>query len=188
MVDKNNTFEVRGTNLDGLMVLTRKRNEDSRGYLSRIFCQDELYAIGWSKSLAQVNHTLTTSAGTLRGMHYQISPFTEGKLITCIRGSVWDVALDLRANSPTFLQWYGLQLSAENNKSLYIPEGFAHGFQSLEDSCELIYCHSETYSPEHESGINPMDPMIKIKWPKEASLLSERDQNREFLNIDFKGL
>jgi dTDP-4-dehydrorhamnose 3,5-epimerase len=188
MLEKNDNFKVGDTNLNGLKILSGKKNEDSRGYLSRIFCKDELCAIGWSKSIAQVNHTLTTSAGTVRGMHYQIRPFTDDKLITCIRGSIWDVALDLRANSPTFLQWYGLELSAKNKKSLYIPEGFAHGFQSLEDYCELIYCHSEGYTPEYESGINPLDPMIDISWPREVALLSERDQKRELLTDDFKGL
>ena len=126
-----NRFRIQSTPLSGLQVITRQMLGDHRGFLSRLFCADELAQAGWTKPIAQINHTYTAKKGTVRGMHFQHPPHAEMKLVSCIRGEVWDVAVDLRANSPTFLHWHAEVLSADNHKALLIPEGFAHGFQTL---------------------------------------------------------
>ncbi|MFM7576864.1 MAG: dTDP-4-dehydrorhamnose 3,5-epimerase family protein, partial [Microcystaceae cyanobacterium] len=131
----------------GLKTVTRQPIGDRRGFLARLFCAEELKEAGWHKPIAQINHTYTAQAGTVRGLHYQNPPHAEMKLVTCIQGQIWDIAVDLRANSPTFLTWQGAVLSAENHSALLIPEGCAHGFQALTDDVELIYCHSVPYNP-----------------------------------------
>ena len=125
--------------MSGLALIERQRLGDSRGFLSRLFCAEELNKTGWKKPIAQINHTLTSQCGTVRGMHFQHPPYAEMKLVTCIRGQVWDVVVDLREDSPTFLHWHAEILSRENNRALLIPEGFAHGFQTLVDDVELLY-------------------------------------------------
>ena len=132
-------LNVKDLPLQGLKLIERSRNSDSRGFLSRLFCREELIAAGWNKPIAQINHTYTSKQGAVRGMHFQKEPYTEMKLVSCVRGKIWDVAVDLRENSSTFLESYGEILSDENNAALLIPEGFAHGFQALTDNCELIY-------------------------------------------------
>ena len=159
-----NRFLITEMPLSGLKLIERKKIGDSRGFLSRLFCMEELSAAGWVKPVAQINHTYTANKGTVRGMHFQREPHAEMKLVTCIRGEIFDVAMDVRAGSPTFLKWHGEILSADNCKALLIPEGFAHGFQTLTDDVELIYFHSAAYSPDAESGLNPNDRMLSIKW------------------------
>jgi dTDP-4-dehydrorhamnose 3,5-epimerase len=181
-------FEIYTTPLAGLNVVRRKTLKDARGSLSRIFCSEELAAIGWSKSVSQINHTYTSLRGTLRGLHYQIPPHAEAKLVTTIQGAVWDVAVDIRAGSPTFGQAYGCELSAENQCALLIPQGFAHGFQALQDNVHIIYLHSEPYSENCERGLNALDPAMAIHWPLPITLLSERDRGHALLATDFKGV
>lgn len=181
-------FAILDTPLAGLKLIERQQLGDSRGFLSRLFCAEELATVGWRKPIAQINHTLTQKAGTLRGMHYQNLPYAEMKLVTCLRGAIWDVAVDLRAGSPTYLQWRAEELSADNHRALLIPEGFAHGFQTLSDDCELLYLHSAVYMPEAEAGLNPKDPMLSITWPRAITELSARDTQHPMLDQQFKGL
>ncbi len=161
---------------------------DERGWFARYYCKTEFSEIGHSKEWVQMNHSVSYRKGTVRGMHFQAQPYREIKMVRCIAGSVFDVIIDIRKNSATFLQWFGLELSAKNKKMLYIPEGFAHGFQCLADNCELLYHHSEFYQPVAETGIRYNDPMINIQWPMAVSVLSERDGSHPFLDVSFKGV
>ena len=181
-------FEFVDTPLAGLVIVERQRTEDQRGFFSRFFCAQELAAIGFTLPVAQMNHTLTRRRGAVRGMHYQHPPHSEDKLVSCLRGEVFDVAVDLRADSPTFLRWYGAILSAENRKSLFIPQGFAHGFQTLADDCELLYLHSRPYVAGAEGAVNAREPRIGIDWPLEFTDVSERDANHSPLTFEFTGL
>jgi len=183
-----NRFEITDLPLAGLKLVERKRLGDNRGFLSRLFCTFELAGAGWKKPVVQVNHTYTSRHGTVRGMHYQLPPYAEMKLVSCIRGRVWDVAVDLRAGSTTFLHWHAEELSFDNNRALLIPEGFAHGFQTLTDEVELLYCHSVAHRPEAEGGLNPQDPKLAINWPLEITELSERDAQHPMVNENFAGL
>ena len=151
--------------------------EDHRGKFSRLFCQNELKQIGHHKEIVQINHSITKQKGAVRGMHFQKPPRAEIKIVKCINGSVFDVIVDLRKNSSTFLQWHGEILSAENMKMMYVPEGFAHGFQTLENNVELLYFHTEFYDTKYESGLKYDDPMVNISWKLEPVDLSLKDQN-----------
>lgn len=181
-------LSIATTPLSGLLCVTRQALGDARGFLARIFCAEELAAAGWHKAVAQINHTRTTRQGTVRGMHFQQPPHAEMKLVSCVRGEVWDVAVDLRAGSPTFLAWHAERLSADNLRALLIPEGFAHGFQVLTPEAELMYCHSESYTPHAESGLHPLDPRLGIAWPLPVLGLSERDAARAMLDRRFEGV
>lgn len=163
------------TQLSGLLVIERRRVSDDRGFFSRFFCRDELVDFGHNGSIAQINHTMTRLAGTVRGLHFQRAPHDEAKFVSCLAGEVFDVAVDLRPESPTFLQWHGEVLSAENGRSMLIPGGFAHGFQTLAKDCELLYLHDKSYAPEAEAGINPLDPKLAISWPLPIAHMSNRD-------------
>jgi dTDP-4-dehydrorhamnose 3,5-epimerase len=181
-------FVVEGTPLVGVKLVRRHPLSDERGALSRLFCADELQAAGWTEPVAQINHTVTRQRGTLRGMHYQIPPDAECKLVTCIRGEVWDVALDLRAGSSTFLQWHAAVLSADNLAAMLLPEGVAHGFQTMTDDVELLYCHTRAYAPLSERGVNPMDRRVAIRWPLASNIMSERDRSFAPLDARFVGV
>ena len=181
-------FIVEETKFHGLKRIERQMLGDGRGFLSRLFCAEDLTKAGWNTPIKQINHTYTAARGTVRGLHYQRPPHTEMKLVSCIRGEVWDVAVDLRKDSPTFLNAYFEQLSGENRVALLIPDGFAHGFQALTDNVELIYMHSEAYSPGSESGLNPRDPKLDIRWPLPISGISVRDTQHATLDEKFKGL
>lgn len=183
-----NRFAILDTPIVGLKLVERQHVGDSRGFLSRLFCAEELAAVGWKRPIAQINQTLTQKKGTIRGMHFQHSSYAEMKLVTCLRGEIWDVAVDLRAESPTFLQWHAEKLSAENRRALLIPEGFAHGFQTLSDDCELLYLHSMAYMPTAEAGLNSQDSTLSITWPLAISELSTRDAQHPMLDDQFKGL
>lgn len=176
------------TPLSGLLVVQRKVIEDERGFLSRFYCVDEFSVLGIDKPVAQINHTLTRKKGAVRGMHFQHPPHAETKLVSCLKGEVWDVALDLRRDSPTFLQWHGEVLSAANRRSLLIPEGFAHGFQALSEDCELIYLHTETYHPEAEDALNASDPALGITWPLDITEMSDRDRKHKLIEQSFQGI
>jgi dTDP-4-dehydrorhamnose 3,5-epimerase len=183
-----NRFTISQTPLPGLIVLTRHQLLDNRGFFARLFCAEEFAAIGWNKPIAQINHTHTARLGTIRGMHFQYPPHCEMKLVTCLRGAIWDVAIDIRANSPTFLHWHGVNLCAENCQALIIPEGFAHGFQTLTDATELLYCHSTAYAAGTEGGLHPQDPALGIDWPLPVTDISMRDMSHPFLADGFKGV
>lgn len=181
-------FSIIATSIADLVCVQRKRVEDSRGFFSRFFCAEELSALGVHRPIAQINHTLTRQKGSVRGMHFQRPPHAETKFVSCLRGEIFDVAVDLRRDSPTFLQWHGMVLSAENHCSLLIPEGFAHGFQTLTDDCELIYLHTATYQPSSEGAIHPCDPGLSINWPLAISEMSDRDRAHPMLTADFQGI
>jgi dTDP-4-dehydrorhamnose 3,5-epimerase len=181
-------FEVTGTALSGLHVVQRRRVSDVRGYLTRVFCSVELADAGWRKPIAQINHTYTQRKGALRGLHFQSPPHADMKLVTCVRGAVWDVAVDLRTGSPTFLHWHAQELSPANGYAVLIPEGFAHGFQALSDDCELLYLHSEAYAPHAEGGVNAQDPRLGIPWPLPISDMSERDANLPTCHVAYEGI
>ncbi len=168
-------FDISETPLAGLKLIQRTRLGDSRGFLSRLFCAEELAGVGWTQPIAQINHTFTARQGTVRGLHFQHAPYAEMKLVSCIQGSVWDVAVDLRPGSPTFGRWHSAHLAADNGCALLIPRGFAHGFQSLEDDTQLLYCHSAAYTAQAEGGLNPQDATLAIAWPWPITELSARD-------------
>jgi dTDP-4-dehydrorhamnose 3,5-epimerase len=181
-------FTIQETPLVGLKIIQRTAIGDARGFLSRIFCAEDLASAGWTWPIAQINHTLTKTFGTVRGMHFQFPPRAEAKLVSCLRGAVCDVAVDIRRGSPTFLKWHAEELSAANQRALLIPPGFAHGFQTLEPDCELLYLHSASYDPACEGALNPRDPALAISWAKEISSISEKDSNRPMLDLSFEGM
>ena len=176
------------TGLTGSYVIKLEPFTDERGWFARYFCMDEFMQIGHTKEWLQMNHSATYKKGSLRGMHYQVPPFGEIKLVRCIAGAVYDVIIDLRKESKTFLKWFGVELSAKNKKMIYIPEGFAHGFQCLTDNCELLYHHTEYYKPNVEAGIKYDDPKINIEWRLPATIISERDKSHSYINEKFKGI
>ena len=181
-------FDVTKTPLLGVHVLQRRPLGDSRGYLERMYCSDELRSLLTNSHIVQINHTLTDKRGTVRGMHFQYPPHAEIKLVSCLRGEVFDVAVDLRRDSPTFLQWHAEILSEDNHKTLFIPEGFAHGFQALGDNCEMIYFHTAAYHQASEGSLRVDDPRLAIRWPLPVAGLSVRDAAHPFLNEDFSGV
>jgi dTDP-4-dehydrorhamnose 3,5-epimerase len=183
-----NRFTVTDLPLAGLKLVERKRLGDSRGYLTRLFCAEELATVNWLKPIAQINHTYTAKRGTVRGMHFQHPPHAEMKMMSCVRGEVYDVAVDVRTDSSTFLQWHAEHLSADNGRALLIPEGFAHGFQTLTDDVELLYCHSASYCTDAEAGLNPQDARLDIAWPVAVTELSPKDASRPLIAIDYEGV
>ncbi len=177
------------TNLDGCFIVEPEPFADDRGWFARYFDGDDFRRIGFGKHWVQMNHSFTKEKGTLRGMHYQVAPHREVKLVRCIAGCIYDVVIDLREDSPTFLQYMAVELSADNKKMLYIPEGFAHGFQALSDNCELLYHHSAYYMPTAEAGIRYNDELIDIDWPiLPVPVISERDRQHPMLDKNFKGI
>jgi dTDP-4-dehydrorhamnose 3,5-epimerase len=176
------------TPLQGLKILQRNPISDSRGFLERMFCQETLKEVLGQKSIRQINHTLTAREGTIRGFHFQYPPFSEIKIVSCLKGEVWDVVVDIRKDSPTFLQSFGVLLNAINHRSLFIPEGFAHGFQTLSADCEMFYFHTQDYNAGAEGGLNVLDPKLAIAWPHELSERSSRDEKHPFLEDTFLGI
>ncbi|MCX6590499.1 MAG: dTDP-4-dehydrorhamnose 3,5-epimerase [Acidobacteria bacterium] len=181
-------FDVLDTPLQGLKVIQRKPIGDHRGYLERMFCAEVFEPMIPGKPIAQINHTLTAKRGTVRGLHFQYPPYAETKIVSCLRGEVFDVAVDLRQGSPTFLKWHAEILSERNHKSLLIPEGFAHGFQALSDESEMLYFHTATYQPAAEGGLNLKDPNLDIPWPETVCEVSPRDTAHPFLSDAFEGV
>lgn len=181
-------FNFVETPLEGLFRVDRKPSLDSRGSFSRFFCAREFEKIGFGDAVAQINNTLTRKKGAIRGMHFQYPPHSETKIVTCLQGEVLDVAVDIRKDSPTFLRWHTELLSAENQASLYIPCGFAHGFQTLTENCELIYLHSAPYAANAEGALNALDPVLAIDWPMQISEISERDSKHPFIGTKFEGV
>lgn len=163
------------TKLKGAFIIDLEKRVDSRGFFARTFCADEFSKHGLANKIVQTNMSRTLKKGTLRGMHFQIPPYQETKLVRCTKGSIFDVIIDLRADSPTFKEWIGVELSVENHKMLFVPRDFAHGFVTLTDDVEVTYEVSEFYTPNSESGIRFNDPEINIQWPIEITDTSEKD-------------
>ena len=165
------------TKLDGAFIIELEKIEDKRGFFARSWCREEFRAHELSPELVQCNISFNKKKGTLRGMHSQVSPFEEAKLVRCTMGKIYNVIIDLRPESPTFKQHIAVVLSAENRKMIYVPKGFANGFQTLSDNTEVFYQMSETYNPEYHWGVRWNDPVFKIRWPIDKSIMLERDQN-----------
>ncbi|RIV22295.1 dTDP-4-dehydrorhamnose 3,5-epimerase [Fibrisoma montanum] len=176
------------TSLPGSFMIQPSPRVDHRGWFVRTFDKQAFTQIGHFDDWVQMNHSMTQQTGALRGLHFQYPPYAEVKLVRCVAGCVFDVIVDIRAGSPTFLQWFGTELSAENGLMLYIPKGFAHGFQTLTSNCQLLYCHSNYYKPECEGALRYNDPQLVINWPLPVTDLSERDANHPLLNDQFVGI
>ncbi len=183
-----NFFILHPTPLNGLQTIERRPTGDSRGFLERLFCQETLNSFLQGKTIRQINRTLTQKKGTVRGLHFQYPPHAETKIVSCIKGQVWDVVVDLRRSSSTFLQHHAVLLSGDNHKSYLIPEGFAHGFLTLSPDCEMLYFHTADYNTEAEGALNPLDPRLAISWPEPIIERSERDTNHPMLTDDFHGM
>ena len=187
-------FSVKASKLAGLQIITRQPIVDARGWFERAYCFDTFAELGIDKTLKtinQINRSFTVQKGSVRGMHFQNAPFAETKFVSCLRGEVFDVAVDLRAKSPTFLQWHGEILSADNQRSLLIPEGFAHGFQTLSVDCEMLYLHTQKFDSASSSGVNPLDLRLAINWPlpiTEMTEMSDGDRHRPMMLPTFEGL
>lgn len=170
------------TDLPGAYVIEPERKEDFRGYFARTFCEKEFASLGLETHIAQCSVSFNQRKGTLRGMHYQVAPFEEVKVVRCIRGAIYDVIIDLRRNSPTFKKHLAVELDGRNGSALYVPAGFAHGFQTLADDSEVFYQMSQYYSADHARGVRWNDPTFAISWPEDERTILERDENY----LDFK--
>jgi dTDP-4-dehydrorhamnose 3,5-epimerase len=165
------------TNLKSSFLIEPEPCADERGFFARTWCQREFEAHGLQIRWVQCNVSFNKTKGTLRGMHYQVAPYAEAKLVRCTRGAIYDVIIDLRYDSPTFKQWLAVKLTADNRQMLFIPEGFAHGFQTLEDDTEVFYQMSEFYAPDYAKGVRWDDPAFDISWPADERIISERDRS-----------
>jgi dTDP-4-dehydrorhamnose 3,5-epimerase len=181
-------FLIHALPLKGLFSVQHKHHADQRGHFSRLFCEGSLGAFGEPFHIRQINHSCTRERGSVRGLHYQNARAPEAKLITCLRGEVWDVAVDLRPDSATFLHWHAEHLRAGDGRSLLIPAGFAHGFQALSDDAELLYLHSADYTPDAEGGLSVLDPRLAIAWPEAVKNLSARDSSHPLVDTSFPGV
>jgi len=179
---------LKSTSLAGVFVAENAPFRDARGAFQRLFCDEALEAVLGERRVRQINHSRTTQVGAIRGLHFQYPPHAEMKLVRCLRGRVWDVAVDLRRNSPTFLHWHAVELSPENGRMFVVPEGCAHGFQVLEADSELLYLHTAPYQPGSEGGVAFDEPRLAIAWPLPALDLSERDRNHPRLSESFAGI
>lgn len=173
--------------LDGAYTLELEKRGDDRGFFARFFCEREFAQAGLESRFVQVNNSLSAKKGTLRGMHYQLPPAAEAKVVRCVRGALYDVIVDLRAGSPTFGKWFGAELTAENRIMMYVPRGFAHGLVTLTDDAEVLYLVSALYSPENERGVRWNDPAVGIEWPVEPVELSDKDRKWPDLDPQFHG-
>ena len=181
-------MRIQRTAIDGVAVVETTPLVDQRGLFARLFCERDLSAILKGRRIVQANYSRTEVRGTIRGLHYQLPPHAEMKMVRCLRGRVWDVALDLREGSSTFLNWHAEELTPETALMLVIPEGCAHGFQVLEPGSDLLYLHTAAYEPAAEAGVRVDDPRLKITWPLPITDLSPRDQALPWLSVDFAGI
>ena len=181
-------FNFTKTFLEGVFIVEPKPICDERGYFERYFCAQDFKEIGIHKPIVQINHSKTIGKGAVRGIHYQIPPFCETKIVRCLKGAIYDVAVDLRADSPTFLQYFGTELSEENGKYLAIPNGFGHAFQALSDETEILYLVTEYFNAEADRTLNALDSTINIKWQLEIGLMSQKDKNAPCVNQELNGL
>jgi dTDP-4-dehydrorhamnose 3,5-epimerase len=176
------------TPLEGLLLIETTPVQDERGQFVRVFCEEECTALRPDLRWAQINLSRTLRKGTVRGMHYQRPPAAEAKLIRCLRGRVFDVAVDLRAGSATFLQWHGVELSEDGPMQFFIPEGFAHGFQALTDDAQLLYLHTRAWDRELESALRHDDPTLAIAWPQPITQISDKDRRAPLVAGSFAGV
>lgn len=174
--------------LNGAFIISTKMNIDPRGAFGRLFCRKEIKTVLPEFGIAQINLSVNKSIGTLRGLHYQYPPKAEIKMVKCIKGAVYDIIVDIRKDSPNFLSWCSVDLTENNNKMVYIPKGFAHGFQVLEPDSQLLYLHSEFYTHGFEGALRYDDPRLGINWPLKISEISERDSSHKLINDEFKGV
>ena len=181
-------MKIINTTISGAVVIESPTFKDHRGAFSRLFCENSLAQVIGSERIVQINHSRTTAVGSVRGLHFQYAPHAEMKLVRCLKGRVWDVVVDLRAGSTTFLQWHAEELSPESGRMLVIPQGCAHGFQVLEADSELLYLHTAFYEPGAEGAVRHDDPRLAITWPLPVTDLSVRDQNHALLSNEFAGL
>lgn len=176
------------TRISGAWVVESAVFQDNRGAFSRLFCSRELQPIVGSRTIVQINHSITCGVGAVRGLHFQNPPHAEMKIVRCLKGRVFDVAVDLRQGSPTFLEWTGVELTPGNHLAFVIPEGCAHGFQVLEEDSELLYLHTAFYHPDAEGALNVTDPRLGIAWPLPVGDISARDRNHPFADPNFPGV
>jgi len=181
-------FTFTETVLKGSFIIEPKPFSDNRGWFFRSYSEDAFAEMGLNIVWPQMNHSFTQTKGSIRGMHFQYPPDTEVKMVRCIAGAVLDVIVDIRRDSPTFLQYAAVELNAANKRILYIPEGFAHGFQTLTDDCELLYQHSAMYKPGNEGALRHNDERINIQWPLAITIISDRDANNPLIDDGFKGV
>lgn len=179
---------IHPTSIPGLVVAETTPHTDSRGAFARLYCERELASLIGQRRIVQINHSRTATIGAVRGLHYQHPPHAEMKLVRCLKGRVWDVAVDLRHNSPTFLRWHAEELTPANTRMMVIPEGFAHGFQVLEPESELLYLHTAFYTPGAEGGLRHDDPSLAIHWPLAVTDLSPRDAAHPLISSDYSGI
>jgi dTDP-4-dehydrorhamnose 3,5-epimerase len=170
------------TTLEGSYIIKLDEQEDNRGEFARYWCKKEYSSFGLDANIAQINYSMNKKKGVIRGMHFQRQPKAETKIVRCINGAIWDVIVDIRESSKTFGKWFGTKLTAENRSMIYVPKGFAHGFQSLVDNVELLYLHSEFYSKIDEGGLLCNDISVGIDWPIPISEISERDKSHPTIN------
>jgi dTDP-4-dehydrorhamnose 3,5-epimerase len=173
------------TPLEGAYTIDLEKREDDRGFFARLFCINEYDQHHLDRNIVQVNNSLSKDKGTLRGIHYQLAPKAETKIVRCIKGSLYDVIVDLRPNSPTFLKWFGAELSADNRTMMFVPKGFGHAFLTLEENTEAFYMVTEFYAPELERGIRWNDPKIDIKWPIKPEVISDKDNNHRDFDLHY---
>lgn len=176
------------TPIPNLKIVETTPNIDMRGVFTRLYCERELTDLTGHRRIVQINHSRTVKAGTVRGLHYQHPPHAEMKMVRCLKGRVWDVAVDLRKYSPTFLSWHAQELTPDNTCMMVIPEGFAHGFQVLEPDSELLYLHTASHTPSAEGGLRYDDPSLNIDWPMVVADLSERDAKHPLIDSTFQGV
>ncbi|MGV0607706.1 dTDP-4-dehydrorhamnose 3,5-epimerase family protein [Mycolicibacterium sp. XJ1904] len=181
-------MKIVDTEIPDLKIVRSSPHRDARGSFVRFFCAEKLQSILGSRQIAQINQSRTSQIGAVRGLHFQWPPNAEMKLVRCLRGRVWDVVVDIRAGSPTFLQWRAEELAQDDAQMLVIPEGFAHGFQALESHSELLYLHTAAYEPESEGGVRYDDPRLSIAWPQPPRDLSDRDLSHPLLSANFTGV
>lgn len=165
------------TKLAGVFIIELEKIEDERGFFARAWCSDEFKRHQLNEMFVQCNLSFNKFKGTIRGLHYQVKPYEEAKLVHCIHGAIYDVIVDLRQSSVTYKQWIGVELNQNNRRALYVPEGFAHGFQTLTDNAEIFYQVSQFYAPKYERGIRWDDSIFHIEWPLPLSVISEKDRN-----------
>ena len=180
--------KVRQTEIAGAVVVETARKADARGTFTRLFCANELQDVIGDRRIVQINHSYSRLRGTVRGLHYQRPPHAEMKFVQCLRGSAWDVIVDLRRGSPTFLNWRSEELSPDNARVVVVPEGCAHGFQTLQPDTELLYLHTEFFDPNADAGIVPTDPRLGIQWPLDIEAISEKDASLPGVSPEFPGL
>lgn len=181
-------FVIEELPLAGAALVSRSCFKDSRGSFGRVFCEEELQSLFFGQAISQINLSVTNEKGTVRGLHFQHPPHAEKKLVSCLKGEIMDVAVDLRKDSETFLCWHAETLSRENGRAMFLPEGFAHGFQSLTEEVEILYLHTCSYEPDSEGAIHPLDEAVGVKWPLPISSISERDSSHPKLPTSFRGI